>query len=282
MSAVEEAAELVEDVVEAVPTEWIGEFTRRELLGQYAFVGGCVAVIAGSAGYFLAKRHLQTKYERIIENEVNKTREYYKNVLATKQKVAGSTAQKFINDAEEDAQMQAAVDKKKSDALAAMAQYRPEQEPELEETIVVEEDEEVTVVLQEERDDGWDLEAEVANRDPDEPYVISFDEFMTNDPEHNQNTFTYYQGDDVLSDERDQAIPYVDPVVGSENLKRFGDGSGDPRVVHVRNERLGTDYEIVLSDGKYAHEVLGLQHSDGGNRGRQQDNRVRKFRGDRE
>jgi hypothetical protein len=280
MSAVEEAIEVVEDVVEAVPTEWIGEFTRRELLGQYAFIGGCVAVIAGSAGYFLAKKQLQTKYESIVESEVNKTRDYYKSILK-------QTAPKASGSSTVSKEKRELAERERAAVEEIVQQYRPseggeddEPKPEPEETVVVESS--VNVFLQDQADDSWDLEEELKSRSPDEPYVISFDEFMENEDEFSQTTWTYYAGDDVLANEKDQEVTYPDPVVGEQNLRRFGHGSGDPRVVHVRNERLSSDFEILLSDGKYAHEVAGLQHSDGGSRGRQQDSQLRRFRGDRE
>lgn len=107
----------------------------------------------------------------------------------------------------------------------------------------------------------FDYAAEVDRRSPDEPYVITHDEFMENENGWEQNTLTYYNGDDVLTDEKDVPVPDIEAVVGSESLTKFGYGSRDKNVVYVRNEKLESDYEITLSMGEYAKEVAGFQHS---------------------
>jgi hypothetical protein len=82
---------------------------------------------------------------------------------------------------------------------------------------------------------------------------------MNNDDEQEQTSLTYFAGDDVLVDERDQVMRDIDATVGLENLQKFGHGSNDPLVVYVRNPRLEVDYEISKSDGTFATEVHGFQ-----------------------
>lgn len=96
-----------------------------------------------------------------------------------------------------------------------------------------------------------------APREPGRPYVISVTEFTDNETQYGQNSISYYQGDDVLADERDQPIPDIEYIVGRKNL-RFGDGSGDPNIVFVRNDELEVDFEVCQSLGTYAEEVLGV------------------------
>jgi hypothetical protein len=110
--------------------------------------------------------------------------------------------------------------------------------------------------------DGWDQEAEEDSRRQEDPYIISHDEYMENAYEHNQNTLTYYVGDDILADEREVPIDDVDAVIGAENLKRFGHGSRDSSIVYVRNERIELDFEVTRNPGKYSEEVAHFQHSD--------------------
>lgn len=113
-------------------------------------------------------------------------------------------------------------------------------------------------------DGDWDMEAEEAKRNPAQPYVISHDEFMENSYEHPQHSLTYYAGDDVLVDERDEMINDVERLVGTSSLGLFGHGSRDPNIVYVRNENPGVeaDFEIALSHNKFSEEVMGLRHSD--------------------
>lgn len=96
-----------------------------------------------------------------------------------------------------------------------------------------------------------------AVREPGRPYIITVTEFTDNELGYGQNAISYYAGDNVLADERDQPIPNLDNIVGERNL-RFGDGSGDANVVFIRNDALGVDFEVCQSLGTYAEEVLGV------------------------
>lgn len=113
----------------------------------------------------------------------------------------------------------------------------------------------------------WDYNAELADRElhPDQPYAISFEEFNENALNHEQTTLAYFTEDDVLVDAMDKPIDNVEYTVGSDNLSRFGHGSGDPNVVYVRNEKTDMDFEIVRNMGSYQREVFGsepeLKHS---------------------
>lgn len=106
----------------------------------------------------------------------------------------------------------------------------------------------------------WDYRLEIADREanPDQPYVISFDEFHENPEGNAQSTLAYYARDDTLADEKDQPIDNTDYTVGDDNLLRFGHGSKDMTVVYIRNEKLGMDFEVISSKGSYQQEVLGV------------------------
>lgn len=102
----------------------------------------------------------------------------------------------------------------------------------------------------------WDFEEELKNRTPNEPYVIHKDEFYANEKEYAQHTLTYYAGDNILCDEDDSPVYNHESIVGP---MKFGHGSGDPNVFHVRNERRKAEYEILHDPGIYTVEVLGLE-----------------------
>lgn len=93
------------------------------------------------------------------------------------------------------------------------------------------------------------------------PYIISVDEFMEND-DFEKISITYYEGDDVLADERDMPIDDVDQTVGNDNLNRFGWESKDKNVVYVRNDRMQAFFEIAKDTRAYTEVVAGIaQHS---------------------
>ena len=108
-----------------------------------------------------------------------------------------------------------------------------------------------------------DYEAEVKNRDTEKPYILGYEEFIEAEFGWEQTTVTYFEGDDVLADDRDVIIDDVDMTVGLNNLQRFGHGSRDNNVLYIRNERLELELEVVRSTGKYAEVILGfIEHSD--------------------
>jgi hypothetical protein len=109
-----------------------------------------------------------------------------------------------------------------------------------------------------EKDLGWDYGKELQHRSPNHPYIIHQDEFIDNQLEFQQKTWTYYAGDDILSDERDEVVVRPELVVGEENLKKFGHGADDTDVLFVRNEKVGVEFEICRSWKSYASEVQGM------------------------
>lgn len=85
----------------------------------------------------------------------------------------------------------------------------------------------------------------------DLPYVISEDQFGEFD-DYSKVSLTYY-ADHILADTDDRAIEDVEHTVGFESLNYFGEYDEDS--VHVRNDRLKTDYEILLDQREYS-EIL--------------------------
>lgn len=81
------------------------------------------------------------------------------------------------------------------------------------------------------------------------PYVISPDEFGEC-LEYEQITLTYY-ADDVLADDRDEIVDRR--VVGLDALSHIGDY--EPDAVHIRNDILKTEYEILVDHRKYSDVI---------------------------
>lgn len=265
------ATEIVEEIVEAVDEEFILQLTRKQYFTHVALVGAFAGAVVGTIVHVVTQKRVAAKYETVVEEQVAQAKAFY----STLNKVGEmATPQQAV----------AALHKEEDPlgkAIVALKDYQKTSDEDVvvEETTVVEKDINIFVESQTD-DDNFILEEEVKLRTDDAPYVINSDEFLANELEHEQTTITYYSGDGTLADERDQEIPFVNPVVGEDSLERFGHGSGDARIVYVRNERLSTDFEVVLHDGKYAHEVLGFEHSDGGPRARRKQNQPRKFRGE--
>lgn len=96
-------------------------------------------------------------------------------------------------------------------------------------------------------------------RDLSRPYVISQDEFEQNESDHDQNTLTFYEADNVLVDERDEILPEADMMLGERFRVQFGQQSTDENTVHIRNDKLGLEFEVVRSERSYKEDVLGQE-----------------------
>jgi hypothetical protein len=120
-----------------------------------------------------------------------------------------------------------------------------------------------TAEAEKDKDDGWSYPRELAQRTPDKPYIIHQDEFHSNETGFQQVTYSYYAGDGVMTDEQDNVIGNVQNLIGEDNL-RWGHGSDDMNVVHIRNSELELEFEVCRTPKSYEQEVLGLEHSDHG------------------
>lgn len=114
----------------------------------------------------------------------------------------------------------------------------------------------VISIFPEETLEPWDQEKENKERArfQGRPYQISVEEFQENESGFPQQTVTYFEGDEVLTDPHDVPVYNHTNVVGEF---RFGYGSGDPNVAYVRNVRGKVEYEILRDSGHYSVEVLG-------------------------
>lgn len=99
-------------------------------------------------------------------------------------------------------------------------------------------------------------EAPIVDDRTDAIYLISTEEFLSGKEEYDKITLTYYEGDNVLADERDGTVPAPTDVVGFQALKSFGREPKDPNVVYVRNNKVSCDFEILRSEGSYLEIVL--------------------------
>ena len=83
--------------------------------------------------------------------------------------------------------------------------------------------------------------------DVEKPYVIAPTEFDELD-DYDTESLVYYS-DGYLTDDRNNLVDDINAIVGMESLTHFGEYEDDS--VFVRNDRLKTDYEILLDHRKY-------------------------------
>lgn len=85
--------------------------------------------------------------------------------------------------------------------------------------------------------------------------VIDMDEFNDYNG-YIKRTVSYYSENDVLYDEElDEVIDDIDGTLGRENLDNLGN-DGDITEIYIRNDNLGTDFEVCLETGEFNPEDL--------------------------
>lgn len=83
------------------------------------------------------------------------------------------------------------------------------------------------------------------------PYTISYEEFGENDYE--TIGMTYYADKVLVEDITDEVVDDIDGTIGRDSLLHFGEYEED--MLYVRNDELGIDYEISLSDRSYHSDI---------------------------
>lgn len=193
-------------------------------------------------GYKFAEKRLSDEFDRRLEKETAGMREFYqatKQPYATPQEAVAALVPPEVVQAERTAYHK----------IIKQENYAPKAEGT--EALVDLPDQPPAAVINQ--------NIFVKNeRDPEIPYIISQDEFLENENGWQQITLTYYSQDNVLVDEREDPIEDIEAVIGEVALQNFGLQTSDARTVHVRNEKLGIEFEIVQNDGSYTKEVLGL------------------------
>lgn len=90
----------------------------------------------------------------------------------------------------------------------------------------------------------------------DIPYSITPEQFSDEKEYYDKVTLLYYEEDDILATEYDEQVnAEAGTMVGLGFAEKFGEFEED--VAFIRNDRLGTDYEILLQHCSYHEKVLG-------------------------
>lgn len=261
------AAELA-NVVESVGEETleVAETVRR-ITGRdmgLVFFGSCVGTIGGLIiGAKWMERRMMLKMDDILASEIEELRTHYKQRLkALEEREEKKPIEEVVEDLGYTPKDEGPVAYHKvgsePDKPGAIEDPRPNPPSVTNVFVNPIQDEPETV--------GWDYQEELKLRAGKDIYIIHRDEYMENAWDFDKVSLTYFEGDDVLSNERDEVIADQDATVGLENLSRFGHGSNDPNIIYVCNKSTAALIEVTHSDGRYATEVHGfteddLQHS---------------------
>lgn len=107
--------------------------------------------------------------------------------------------------------------------------------------------------------DGMTTEQAAAEFADSKPYLISLDDYMSDETDHEAVTMMYYALDRQLVDDSDSIILDIEQTVGYDNLEKFGENSRDENTVYIRNDKKNIDIELHQIHEAYAQAVLGLE-----------------------
>jgi len=229
---------------------------------------GLGLAIGAVAGFFVAYRKAETKYRQIAEEEISAEVDQMRQHYNEKAVALYASSQK--EDLDEIVRERGySADSTKPPMVVTPPTAVVEAAEAAQDIVETEDDEqadessdeaEVRNIFEEaEFEDAWDVSKERRQRSPLAPYVIHQDERDEFD-HYDGVTFTYYEADDVLSNERDEVVAPEDRdrLIGEANLEKFGHGSGDASIVYIRNDQLEMQFEVVRSPNSYAEEVHGF------------------------
>lgn len=202
--------------------------------GTLLFIVGALA--GATASHFVTKKMLWQDLELYVQDQVEDVKQYYKMLrkeeeFSSPEKVQAANYQDMIEE------------------------YTNSREEPYEEDIASDETEDEEVYSEEDIQEP----TEQVIRHSNIPYVITIDEYMQDREEFDKNVVTYFEGDDVLCDDREAVIPDVENIIGNDALTNFGVDSNDSNIVYIRNEKLTSDFEVVRDPRSYSEVVLGIK-----------------------
>ena len=118
---------------------------------------------------------------------------------------------------------------------------------------------------EEDLDEEFDNEEKIeslrkSKEDKKLPYIIDAAAFHNTQQWYDKITLTYFEGNDVLTDDREDPIDNPEELVGTDYKKFFGIDENEPDIVMIRNDCNGCDYEICRVPASYAGDVEPVIH----------------------
>ena len=173
------------------------------------------AVVGGIATWQYTKK----KYEQIAQEEIDSVKEVFKTINEEKRSIRDWS--EYEDDGEED-------DENEEQHRANVTSYK---------NLLV--------------SNGYSNPSPSTQIPADRAYVIKPDEF--GEFEDYETISLFYTEDGVLLDDRYERVDDPDFTISMESLDHIGDYEDD--CVHVRNDRLKADYEILVEERTYS-EIL--------------------------
>ena len=202
-----------------------------------------IGAAAGSvATYYIFRNKLEEDSSRKLEASIRDMEDYFQVRYSKKPKPEE-------NSYEEESEEEKEPEKAEPVAYNEIASYK-EEKPETRK-----EDERVTLISEEE----YREKQKKAQNKP--PYTITPTAFANENTWYEKTDLVYYASNQILvedevEDGEDPVVRDVDLLVGTKNLKRFGEY--EEGVVYIRNDNLCVDYCVRRKKGRYSGQETML------------------------
>lgn len=251
-------------------------------MNKTILIAGGTAVVSlaagGAGGYFLAKKKFDAKLITMLDEEVAKTKKYLA-IRKMEQDSKPATPEEALRKIEEEKAAQAEeVDDEESPlanpAKRALTDYSGQStngkatEGVITNNIFNSRDGGNKRPKQPPRDEsGRFLPAQKSEepQEPDgpvfdpgknadsEPYIITDEDFLTNDPDHDQENYHLFVKEKTLVRAYDREVVDLAEIGGEDMLGFFPTvPKGEKSALYIRNDGLGKDYDVMLD-----HTSLG-------------------------
>lgn len=210
------------------------------------------ALVGGTIGYLAADWYVVTKMTPQDDGDYEDTEEFPQDLEDENMLVEEITMEPIQMGKQKKSARSAPVrdyagifDKKGMASLSALASKYKTDEP-------VEDQPELIETEAEEAYDP-DMDPDLVVEEPEQdPSVISFSEYLNEDEALARVTLHYYTEDDVVTDDKNNPIRNPESFLGDDALVSFGEESGDPDTVYVRNRQKKALYEIAQHHKPFA------------------------------
>ena len=88
----------------------------------------------------------------------------------------------------------------------------------------------------------------------DIPYGITSEDFLATRQEYDKTTLTFYMNDQVLANEEGDIVEDPRYLIGEREDWMKEVGRSEDKVAYIRNEKVGTDYEIICEYKSYTDD----------------------------
>lgn len=93
-------------------------------------------------------------------------------------------------------------------------------------------------------------DAKTAPPSPNEPFLIDEEAWGVGVPGYGSESLSYYLDGDLLINDESEVLD-IDEFIGQHSLEEFRHFETQDDIIFVRNPKLGMDYEVSLSRGRY-------------------------------